>query len=58
MVIASWLSGLLTFIVGGIVKGYAFGAETPPMAYYAAFAICIGFAVAGGFLIIVRKKLE
>lgn len=56
--IAAWLGALLAFIVGGIIAGYAYGAAPPPMFYFASYAIAIGFAFAGGFLIIVRKKLE
>jgi hypothetical protein len=56
--VGGWLAGLLTFIIGGIKNGYAFGAGPVPMSYYASYAICIGFAFAGGFLMIVRKKLE
>jgi hypothetical protein len=56
--VGAWLSAVLNFIFGGIVKGYAFGAATPPMSYYTAYAICIGFAIAGGFMMLVRQKLE
>jgi uncharacterized membrane protein len=55
--VSGWLAGLLTFIIG-IMKGYVFGAEPAPMTYFASYAISIGFAFAGGFLMIVRKKLE
>ena len=55
--VGSWLCGLITFIIG-IMKGYVFGAGPVPMSYYASYAISIGFAFAGGFMMIVRKKLE
>ena len=56
--VGAWLSALLSFIFGGIIEGYAFGAAQPPMTYFASYAICIGFAFAGGFMMLVRKKLE
>lgn len=56
--VGGWLSAVLTFIFGGIIKGYAFGAEPVPMSHFAGYAIAIGFAFAAGFLMIVRKKLE
>ncbi len=56
--VSSWIAGLLTFIVGGIIYGYAFGAAPAPMSYFAGFAICIGFVFATGFMMIVREKLE
>jgi len=55
--VGAWLSGLITFIIG-IMNGYVSGAEPAPMSYFASYAISIGFAFAGGFLMIVRKKLE
>ena len=55
--VGSWLAGLLTFMIG-IMKGYVSGAEPAPMSYFASYATSIGFAFAGGFLMIVRKKLE
>lgn len=56
--VGAWWAGALTFIVGGIIEGYAYGAETPPMSYYAGYAISVAFAFAGGFMMIVRQKLE
>lgn len=53
-----WLSSLLTFIIGGIGKGYAFGAQPVPWEYVAGYIVSIGFAFAGGFMMLVRKKLE
>jgi len=58
LVIASWLSGLLTFTVGGIIGGAAFSTSEVPMSYFAGYAVSIGYAFAAGFLVIVRKKLE
>ncbi len=34
--VGSWLSALLAFIFGGIMAGYAFGAEPVPMSYFPA----------------------
>ncbi len=56
--IVSWLTGVWNFIGGGIVSGAAFSNEPMSMSYWAGMAISIGFAFAGGFLLIVRKKLE
>ena len=41
--VGAWLSALLTFIFGGIIAGYAFGAAPAPMSYFAGYAIAIGF---------------
>ena len=56
--VSSWIAGLLTFIVGGIVYGYAFGRAPAPVSYYLGYATCIGFGFAAGFMMLVRKKLE
>ena len=56
--VGAWLSAALNFIIGGIIGGYAFSTEPVPMSYYAGYAIAIGFAFAGGFMMLVRKKLE
>ena len=56
--VGSWLSALLAFIFGGIIKGYAFGAEPVAMTYFASYVVSVGFAFAAGFMMIVRKKLE
>ena len=56
--IGAWLSALLTFIVGGIVGGAAFSTREVPMSYFAGYAVTIGLAFAGGFMMLVRKKLE
>jgi hypothetical protein len=55
--VGAWLSAVITLIIG-CVKGYIFGTAQPPMTYFASYVIAIGFAFAGGFLMIVRKKLE
>jgi len=56
--IGSWLSALLNFIFGGLVAGAAYSTEPVSMSYFAGYAISIGFAFAGGFMMLVRKKLE
>lgn len=56
--IGAWLSVATNLIVGGIIAGYEFGDVEPPMSYFAGYAIAIGFAFAGGFMMLVRKKLE
>jgi len=56
--VSSWVAGLLTFIFGGIIHGYAFGAGPVPASYPAGYAVCIGFGFAAGFMMLVRKKLE
>jgi hypothetical protein len=56
--IGAWLAAATNFIVGGIIEGYEFGDVTPPMSYFAGYAVCIGFAFAGGFMMLVRQKLE
>ncbi len=58
MFIGAWLDILMPLILGGIVGGGLFGAEPPPMNVFVALALSIGFAFAGGFLVLVRKKLE
>ena len=56
--VGSWLSALLAFIFGGIIKGYAFGTEPVPMVHSVTYLVSIGFAFAAGFMMVVRKKLE
>jgi hypothetical protein len=56
--VGAWISAALNFIFGGIVEGYAYSAGEAPMSYYVSYAVCIGFAFAGGFMMLVRKKLE
>lgn len=56
--VGAWLSAASTFILGGIIEGYAYGAATPSIYYFASWGICIGLAFAGGFMMLVRKKLE
>jgi hypothetical protein len=58
MFIAAWLAILMPFILGGIVGGGFFSSEPPPMDVFVGLALSVGFAFAGGFLMLVRKKLE
>ena len=55
--VGSWLSAALNFIFGGIIEGYAYGATEVPMSYYISYAVCIGFAFAAGFMMIVRNPM-
>ena len=56
--IAAWWVAALTFIKGGIIEGYALGIAEAPTSYYISYAVCIGFSIAGGFMMLVRKHLE
>ena len=56
--VGAWLSAALNFIIGGIIGGAAFTTEPVPLSFFAGFAVAVGFAFAGGFLMLVRKKLE
>ena len=56
--VGSWLSAALNFIFGGLIGGAAYSTEPVSMSYYGGHAISIGFAFAGGFMMLVRKKLE
>jgi hypothetical protein len=56
--IGAWLMAALTFIFGGLVAGYAYSTDPVPMSYYVAYAVSIGFAFAGGFMMLVRRKIE
>lgn len=58
MFICSWVTVLTTVIAGGIVGGEFTGAEPPSMQFFIGLAVSGFFAFAGGFLLIVRKKLE
>lgn len=58
VIIVAWLACLLNFIFGGIMAGYAFGAAPVPMYHWTGYAIAIGYGFLGGFLLLVRKKLE
>jgi ABC-type Fe3+ transport system permease subunit len=58
MFIFAWMFAVLTLIIPGFVEGDLTRAEPPSMQFLVALALSIGFAFAGGFLILVRKKLE
>ena len=58
MFILAWGFSVVGFIVGGFVEGEITGAEPPSMNFLVGLALSIGFAFAGGFLLLVRKKLE
>jgi hypothetical protein len=58
MFIFAWGFSVVGFIVGGLVEGEITGAEPPSMNFLVGLALSIGFAFAGGFLMLVRKKLE
>ncbi len=57
MFILAWATSLSTIIAGGFLGG-EFGPEPPSMSFCAGLAISAFFAFAGGFLLLVRKKLE
>jgi len=52
MFIFAWGCLLSAFIAGGIVGGWA------GYGFFVGFAISVFFAFGGGFLLLVRKKLE
>jgi len=54
----AWAFLVVGFIVGGFVNGEITGTAPPSMNFLVALALSIGFAFAGGFLMLVRKKLE
>ena len=58
MFIFAWVCSVFVIIVPGLVEGEITGAEPPSMQFVIALALSIGFAFAGGFLMLVRKKLE
>jgi hypothetical protein len=53
MFIFAWGCLLSAFITGGIVEKWS-----QPMHFFVGFAISVFFAFGGGFLVLVRKKLE
>lgn len=57
MFIFAWATSLSAIIAGGFLGG-EFGPEPPSMCFFAGLAVSVFFAFAGGFLILVRKKLE
>jgi hypothetical protein len=58
MFIFAWAFALVVLIVPGFVEGEITGTEPPSMQFFIGIALSIGFAFAGGFLMLVRKKLE
>jgi hypothetical protein len=58
MFIFTWVFSVFALIIGGFVSGELTGTAPPSMNFLVALALSIGFAFAGGFLILVRKKLE
>ena len=54
----AWGFSVVGFIVGGLVEGEITGTAPPSMNFLVALALSIGFAFAGGFLMLVRKRLE
>jgi hypothetical protein len=58
MFIFAWIFSVLGLIIGGFVSGELTGTQPPSMNFLVALALSIGFAFAGGFLMLVRKKLE
>jgi hypothetical protein len=58
MFILAWAFPVVGLTVGGFVGGELTGTQTPSMNFFVGLALSIGFAFAGGFLMLVRKKLE
>ena len=58
MFIFAWIFTVFIVIVPGLVEGEITGTEPPSMQFFIGLALSIGFAFAGGFLMLVRKKLE
>ena len=58
MFILAWAFSIVGLIVGGFVEGEFTGTAPPSMNFLVGLALSIGFAFAGGFLLLVRKKLE
>jgi len=58
MFIFAWIFSVFVIIVPGLVEGEITGTEPPSMNFMVALALSIGFAFAGGFLMLVRKRLE
>jgi hypothetical protein len=58
MFIFAWAFLVVGLIAGGFVGGELTGTQPPSMNFMAGIALSIGFAFAGGFLMLVRKKLE
>ena len=58
MFIFAWIFSVFVVIVPGLVEGEITGTAPPSMNFLVALALSIGFAFAGGFLMLVRKRLE
>jgi hypothetical protein len=58
MFIFAWIFSVFALIIGGFVSGELTGTAPPSMNFVGCLALSIGFAFAGGFLVMVRKKLE
>jgi hypothetical protein len=58
MFIFAWSFSVFGLIIGGFVGGELTGTAPPSMNFMVGLALSIGFAFAGGFLMLVRKKLE
>jgi hypothetical protein len=58
MFIFAWIMSVFALIIGGFVGGEITGTAPPSMNFMVGIALSIGFAFAGGFLLLVRKKLE
>jgi hypothetical protein len=58
MFIFAWLDILFTVIVGGFMAGDLTSSGPPSVSFFVSLAVAIGFAFAGGFLVLVRKKME
>ena len=56
--VCGWLAFLLTFIFGGIMKGYLTDVTSAPMSYWLGYIIATSLAFATGSMMLVRKKLE
>ena len=58
MFIFAWIFSVFTVIVPGVVFGEINSTKPPSMNFLVGLALSIGFAFAGGFLMLVRKRLE
>jgi hypothetical protein len=58
MFIFAWGFLVVGFIIGGFLGGELTGTAPPSMNFMVGLGLSIGFAFAGGFLMLVRKKLE
>jgi hypothetical protein len=58
MFIFAWIMSVFIIIVPGLVEGEITGTGPPSMQFMVGIALSIGFAFAGGFLMLVRKRLE